>query len=216
MNERRAENVVVLKSERKPDMVDRIASLERRMESQVPRSMYGHERHTEPMMDLLDLKDGGEAVPSLPAEIQKKLDRLIITDRLFEAAVINAEIPNPHTREFSEAYREIHLTLSQLSKENERLSALLNTPELNDFAKAVPLEAAHQRERWGEAHDAEKEPQDWFWTLGYLGGKALRSHTDGNFEKAKHHAITAASLLANWHARILADEAAQPDTEKKQ
>jgi hypothetical protein len=84
----------------------------------------------------------------------------------------------------------------------ERLTALLNTPELHDFARAVVLEASHQRERWGTDHDAGKEPQDWFWLVGYLGGKALRAHLDGNVDKALHHTISSAAALANWHAAI--------------
>ena len=85
------------------------------------------------------------------------------------------------------------------AKERERL---LNTPELVDFTRAVIIEAQHQRERWGESHDAAKEPHDWFWTLGYLGGKALWAHIDGNTDKACHHAITTAALCYNWHAAI--------------
>lgn len=87
--------------------------------------------------------------------------------------------------------------------EAKRLTALINTPELHDFIKAVPLEAVHQRERWGSDHDDGKTPADWFWLLGYLGGKALRSHLDGDTTKALHHTITAAAALANWHSNIL-------------
>lgn len=87
--------------------------------------------------------------------------------------------------------------------ELERLRALLNTPELHDFAKGAALEAAHQRERWGNDHDAGKEPADWFWLLGYLAGKALKAHNDGNTDKALHHTISSAAVLANWHGAIL-------------
>lgn len=84
----------------------------------------------------------------------------------------------------------------------ESLKAKLNTPELNDFASGVVSEAQHQRSRWGVDHDTGKEPQDWFWLLGYLGGKALKAHADGNTEKALHHCISSAAVLANWHAAI--------------
>lgn len=77
--------------------------------------------------------------------------------------------------------------------------ALLNTPELVDFASAVVREAAHQRNRWGEKHDAEKSDADWFWLVGYVAGKALHKP-----EKRLHHIITTASVLANWHAAELA------------
>ena len=39
---------------------------------------------------------------------------------------------------------------------------VINTPETADFMSGVPLEAAHQRERWGSDHDAGKTPFDWF------------------------------------------------------
>lgn len=103
---------------------------------------------------------------------------------------------------------ELFDEVKRLQAENARLLGLLNTPELHDFAKALPLEAAHQRERWGSEHDAGKEPQDWFWLIGYLAGKALRAHLDGDRDKALHHTITAAAALANWHAAILAGSSA--------
>ena len=84
----------------------------------------------------------------------------------------------------------------------------LDVPELEDFAKGVLIEAQHQRQRWGNDHDIEKEPQDWYWTVGYLCGKALRSQLDGDMKKFKHHLITGAALMANWHARVLQKERA--------
>jgi hypothetical protein len=98
------------------------------------------------------------------------------------------------------------LTLEALiaeSFERERLHALLNTPELADFAKAVVREAAHQRERWGAKHDAGKTPWDWFWLIGYLAQKAGDAAIRGDNAKALHHTISTAAALANWHARIL-------------
>lgn len=98
----------------------------------------------------------------------------------------------------------------KLREEVERLRALVNSPELYDFAKGVTLEAAHQRERWGVDHDAGKEPQDWFWLVGYLGGKALRAHLDGNSEKALHHTISTAAALCNWHGAIIGTHNMRP------
>lgn len=83
--------------------------------------------------------------------------------------------------------------------ECERLKALINTPEVFDFVKAVQLEAAHQRKRWGSDHDAGKSDADWFWLIGYLAGKAL--HNPGvDAEKQLHRIITIAAAAANWHA----------------
>ena len=98
---------------------------------------------------------------------------------------------------------ELELVRMRTSAEEvERLSSLLNTPETEDFDKAVPLEAAHQVLRWSADHDAGKNPEDWFWLLGYLAGKALAAAKAGNVEKAKHHTISSAAALRNWHAHL--------------
>ena len=83
---------------------------------------------------------------------------------------------------------------------------ILNTPELRSFADGVVIEALHQRERWGAEHDQLKTPWDWFWTLGYLSQKAAHAALCGDRNKALHHMITAAALLANWHRDTLAAE----------
>lgn len=90
----------------------------------------------------------------------------------------------------------------EAANEIERLTGLLNTPELHDFAKAVVLEAAHQRERWASDHDAGKTAADWFWLIGYLAQKAMFADLSGDTEKALHHTISTAAALANWHAQI--------------
>lgn len=93
-------------------------------------------------------------------------------------------------------------SIQALREENETLKALLNTPETEDFDKAVPLEAAHQVVRWGAAHDSGKNPEDWFWVVGYLAGKALAAFKTGDLTKARHHCISTAAALRNWHAHI--------------
>lgn len=90
-------------------------------------------------------------------------------------------------------------TIDALQGEVSRLRAIIDTPQSNDFLRAVSTEAEHQRQRWGSDHDAGKTPADWFWLVGYLAGKALHAHASGNVEKAEHHIITTAAALANWH-----------------
>lgn len=90
-----------------------------------------------------------------------------------------------------------------LCDEVERLRAERDTPEINDFVRAVQLESLHQRERWGSDHDGGKTPADWFWLVGYLASKALHAAADGRTDKAKHHVITTAAALCNWHAALL-------------
>lgn len=99
---------------------------------------------------------------------------------------------------------DMGIPLPEVHLQNEitRLNGLLNSPELHDFSKAVVLEAAHQRERFGSGQDAGKEPSDWFWLLGYLSGKALKAATTGDHDKALHHCISSAAVLANWHAAL--------------
>jgi hypothetical protein len=84
----------------------------------------------------------------------------------------------------------------------EQLLELLNTPEVESFDLAVPLEASHQVARWGAQHDSGKNPEDWFWLVGYLAGKALAAYKAGDMEKAKHHCISTAAATRNWHAAI--------------
>lgn len=82
------------------------------------------------------------------------------------------------------------------------LDAKLNTPQIHDFAEAVVLEAAHQRELWPDSRDVGKQPSDWFWLVGHLAGKALHAATSGNKDKTAHHTISTAAALANWHAFV--------------
>lgn len=82
------------------------------------------------------------------------------------------------------------------------LDALINNPHTEDFLAAVRTEAAHQTERWGTQHDQGKGPTDWFWLLGYLGGKVVWSATHGDRQRALHHVITTAAACLNWHAQL--------------
>jgi hypothetical protein len=95
-------------------------------------------------------------------------------------------------------------------EELERLRSLINSPELHHFTKGVILEASHQILRWDTSHDAGKNPEDWFWLVGYLSGKALRAHIQGDKEKALHHTISTAAALANWHRNILGHQDMRP------
>jgi hypothetical protein len=88
-------------------------------------------------------------------------------------------------------------------EELEHLRALVNSPETRDFLIGARNEVAHQVEKWGTVHDRAKAPADWFWLVGYLGGKALAAHLAGDTEKAMHHCISTSAALANWHTHIL-------------
>ena len=128
-----------------------------------------------------------------------------------------------------------HLTQEEFDRltaeaaEGRRLTALVNTPELLDFMKAVPLEAVHQVERFGSEHDNSKTPEDWFWLIGYLAGRALAHHKEAerleaiaiidtlkndqishHREKAVHHCITTAAACANWHLAVVGKVSMRP------
>jgi hypothetical protein len=102
----------------------------------------------------------------------------------------------------------------ELEAEVARLNAIINSPQSDDFIRAVSTEAEHQRQRWGADGDAGKTPADWFWLVGYLAGKALHSHAAGNAEKAEHHVITTAAACANWHRAIFGKTNMRPGHEE--
>jgi predicted nucleic acid-binding Zn-ribbon protein len=83
--------------------------------------------------------------------------------------------------------------------EVERLRALINSPHIDNFERAVRLEAAHQQERWGADHDEGKTATDWIFLAAYLCGKAAASFAAGNRVKGMHHIISSAAVLLNWH-----------------
>jgi len=126
-----------------------------------------------------------------------KLLRALATGEVYKA--------NKHGIIFTAAADEIE----RLEAEVGRLKALINTPITDDWLEGVRIEAAHQQERWGAEHDAGKTPADWFWLLGYLGGKALSSAMVGNIAKAQHHTISSGAALLNWWRALDGDPAAK-------
>lgn len=92
--------------------------------------------------------------------------------------------------------------LVKLCTEVRRLRALINVPGTENFLNDVRNEAAHQIERWGVEHDAGKRPEDWIALLVYLLGKATKAHFEGDIEKLKHHTVSTAAALLNWHRAI--------------
>ena len=96
--------------------------------------------------------------------------------------------------------------LERKAEERDRLDALINNPQTAEFLSTVQAEAAHQRIRWGDAHDRGKSAENWFWLVGYLAGKCLRACITGDKHKALHHTISSAAALANWYEAIKRDE----------
>lgn len=82
-------------------------------------------------------------------------------------------------------------------------SRLWEGPETDDWLQGVRKEAAHQTARWGVEGEDGKDWTDFFWLVGYLTGKALRSSLEGDQEKARHHTISTGAVLLNWHACLV-------------
>ena len=103
---------------------------------------------------------------------------------------------------YLEAKSEAATEIAALKARVAELEGLINSPEIEDWLAGVPLEAAHQVSRWGAAHDQGKTTWDWIWLVGYLAQKAAASHTAGDIEKAKHHTVSTAAALLNWHRAL--------------
>ena len=93
---------------------------------------------------------------------------------------------------------------ARLRAEVDRLKSVLGTPEVEDFLKAVEREAAYQREHWGKGHDEVKSHANWYWLLGWLGGKAVMDpHEPGDErtprERRLHRIVTVAAVAFHWH-----------------
>lgn len=121
---------------------------------------------------------------------------------------------------YKDAYQDMADRAEKAEERVSQLESLINTPEIIDFIGAVNIEAAHQRERWGEQHDAMKTPDEWLWVVGYLVTKATQAQRYGDKEKYLHHIITAGAAMANWHRLALAEfdstKATKPQTSNNQ
>jgi len=82
------------------------------------------------------------------------------------------------------------------------LLARVNTPVTDNFFEGVRIEAAHQKERWGDTHDYNKRDADWSALVTYLHGKAVKACYDGDNDKLLHHIITTSAALMHWHTSL--------------
>lgn len=97
---------------------------------------------------------------------------------------------------------EILASEARALAEVERLKNLINDPHVGAWTSSVIIEAAHQKERWPAAQDAQKTPEDWFWLVGYLAGKCLAAFKQGDMDKARHHTISTAAVCYQWSKSI--------------
>lgn len=118
-----------------------------------------------------------------------------------ESYVVEREFAESMVDPF-EAIIELRARVTDLEATLAKSSERWDGPETDNFIEGVRKEAAHQIARWGAGHDDGKGPEEFFWVVGYLAGKALASFRSGDIEKAKHHAISTSAVMLNWHARI--------------
>lgn len=97
---------------------------------------------------------------------------------------------------------DYHPTLADASHELLHMDQLLNTPSTKDFLHSVNLEAAHQTQRYPPEHDANKTPEDWREVAEHLTEKIVLALQSGDTDKALHHTISTAALMAHWHQHI--------------
>lgn len=107
----------------------------------------------------------------------------------------------------SETIAEVTAERDTAIAERDRLRKLIDTPINDDWFFGAKIEAVHQQERWGVSHDQGKSPLDWFWLIGYLAQKVTESAINGDIEKAKHHTISTAAALLNWHRHLSVEPA---------
>ncbi len=149
-----------------------------------------------------------EEATRLRDEVKSAADRLAALEReLADSRAIVDRIWNIFGRPSYEALagRSIYdlvQAAADAERERDELRELLSRPEIDDFHDGLLLEAAHQRQRWGDAHDRSKSAENWYWLVGYLAGKALRSAIEGDQDKARHHTISSAAALFQWWKAI--------------
>lgn len=155
---------------------------------------------TETEMDWLDRDWLAGIVADDWADYIVAAEPQVVIDLLDENERLRADLQTADTACFLSIAEN-----KKLKAELDGLRKLIDTPHTDEWFQAVRLEAAHQINRWGTEQDAGKAPTDWFWLIGYLGGKALAASLAGNTEKAKHHTISSGAALLNWFRALVGD-----------
>lgn len=180
-------------------------------------------RDEEGRWPIYDLKNNPIGVCAVASETEtERLKAGRFTPEEFQNLCHNVDVQNGFEA-FAAGCAEFQRNLfrqcdrDNLAGEIQRLHDLIHTPHTDEFMTAVPLEAAFQIDHWGVEHDAGKKPEDFFWLIGYLAGKALRAVVkDNDVKKAKHHTISTAAVCLNWFRRISGeDQSFQPGTDQK-
>lgn len=162
------------------------------------------------MLTINQVSAGQRAGLALGESVSANVVRAIVEAVEAERGrAISTDVPPSETNETD--HSRIAAELEQTKLALNDLKRTINTPELHDFAIGVSLEASHQRLRFGDEHDSRKTPINWYFLICYLGGKACAAHLAGDIDTARHHTISTAAALNNWHAAISRDDSYQPN-----
>lgn len=86
------------------------------------------------------------------------------------------------------------------------IRAMIYNPEVESFLTGVLIEVEHQKDRWKDS-DPMKSDADWYWLIGWLGGKAVMDpHPPEDprtpKERRLHRIIAVAAAACNWHEAV--------------
>jgi hypothetical protein len=124
---------------------------------------------------------------------------------------LSAKLAHEH-RDRELETKKLFEELGSARVEANELRKLIYSPIIDNFLEAVRLEAAHQVDRWKSPHDAGKHDSDWYWLLGYLGGKLIHRPND-SLDKQLHWIISIAAVCFNWwRAKTGEDRRMRPGT----
>lgn len=182
--------------------VERQCEEARRVATKAYQDEQAVDRVTEAAMRLLR-----DAYGAIPLDREANEERWLIVNSELAQAVRGDRPSVPWSEVRAElsavdALASVQNELDEARKTLAEAHRIWDGPETSDWFEGVRKEAAFQVAEWGKKHDDGKGPQDFYWTLGFLAGKALSSAIAGDIEKAKHHTISSAALLLNWHARL--------------
>ncbi|MFM0432372.1 hypothetical protein PQQ75_25400 [Paraburkholderia aspalathi] len=173
------------------------------------------------MRELIQRLRSQEAVDATPREIEQLTDEAADTleaanTRIAEFERILDGLPQ-HAIDGGWTARGASAYAKQLESRVAELNAIINSPESDEFLKGVSIEAEYQRQLHGvDVTEGRFDWHQWFWVTGYLLGKALAAckSGEGNGEKAKHHLVTTAALIHNWHNTLTGKPAASVHSNK--
>jgi hypothetical protein len=119
------------------------------------------------------------------ALLQERLDRLDIED-------IDVQLTKSSRDLLLEEIRQDAVTA---------IESAFDDPVIDDFIEGLRIEIPYQQHVWN-VEDAGKSISCWIRLIHHLTAKIGESDWNHKPDKAKHHIITTAAALANFHAAM--------------